>query len=116
MAPDKGTVAITLNRSLPCGYRQVPPNRAQPPGRDTLSLRLEDGLIGLVGVLHSDGVGELVQHSLLEGLQSLVVMPSAHKLLILRVQPGKKLGSYNKDKAKNYVCGNNCPHFTILSH
>lgn len=58
---------------------------------DTLSFRLEDGLIGLVGMLHGDGVGELVQHSLLEGLQSLIVMPSAHKLLILEAKSKKKL-------------------------
>lgn len=54
-----------------------------PSGMDTLSLRLEDGLIRLVGVLHGDGMGELVQHSLLEGLQSFVVMPATYKLLIL---------------------------------
>lgn len=55
-------------------------------GVDTLSFRLEDGLIRLVGMLHSDGVGELIQHSLLEGLQPFVVMPSTHKLLILEVK------------------------------
>lgn len=55
-------------------------------GVDTLSFRLEDGLVGLVGVLHGDGVGELIQHSLLEGLQPFVVMPSTHKLLILEAK------------------------------
>lgn len=64
-------------------------------GADTLSFCLEDGLIGLVGVLHGDGVGELVQHSLLEGFQPLVVMPSTHKLLILEMKAKKKLGLYN---------------------
>ena len=34
---------------------------------DTLGLCLQDGLVGRVGVLHGDGVGELAQHSLLEG-------------------------------------------------
>lgn len=57
---------------------------------DTLSLCLEDGLVWLVGMLHGDGMGELVQHPLLEGLQSFVVMPSTHKLLILGVQAEKE--------------------------
>jgi hypothetical protein len=64
---------------------------------DTLSLCLEDGLVGLVGMLHGDGMGELVQHSLLEGLQSFIVMPSTYKLLILGVQSKQKLGLYNKE-------------------
>lgn len=55
-------------------------------GADTLRFRLEDGLVGLVGVLHGDGVGELGQHPLLEGLQPLVVVPSTHELLILGVE------------------------------
>lgn len=50
---------------------------------DTLSFRLEDGLVGLVGVLHGDGVGKLAEHPLLEGLQPLVVMPSTNELLVL---------------------------------
>lgn len=58
-------------------------------GVDTLSVRLEDGLVGLVGVLHGDGVGKLVQHPLLEGLQPLVVMPAAHELLVLEVKQQK---------------------------
>lgn len=65
------------------------PLEPSPPGMDTLSLRLEDGFVRLVGMLHGDGMGELVQHSLLEGLQSFVVMPSTYKLLILGVQPKK---------------------------
>lgn len=50
---------------------------------DTLSFCLEDGLVGLVGVLHGDGVGKLAEHPLLEGLQPLVVMPSTNELLVL---------------------------------
>lgn len=65
---------------------------------DTLRLGLEDGLVRLVGVLHGNGMGELIQHPLLEGLQPFVVMPSTHKLLILRVQSKTKLGLYNKEK------------------
>lgn len=61
----------------------APSGNAALPGADTLRLGLEDGLVGLVGVLHGDGVGELIQHPLLEGLQPLVVVPSADKLLVL---------------------------------
>lgn len=35
-------------------------------------------------MLHGDGVGELVEHPLLESLQPLVVMAAAHKLLVLQ--------------------------------
>lgn len=52
--------------------------------KDTLCVCLVYGLVGLVYVLHGDGVGELVEHPLLECLQPLVVMASAHKLLILQ--------------------------------
>lgn len=52
--------------------------------KDTLRIGLVDGLIGLVDVLHGDGVGELVEHPLLECLQPLVVMAAAHKLLVLQ--------------------------------
>lgn len=52
--------------------------------KDTLCVCLVYGLVGLVYVLHGDGVGELVEHPLLERLQPLVVMASAHKLLILQ--------------------------------
>lgn len=54
--------------------------------KDTLSLGLVDGLVRLVDVLHGDGVGELIQHALLEGLQPLIVMATAHKLLILQTR------------------------------
>ena len=74
-----------------CSQRPVGPSQNPAfPGVDTLSFCLEDGLIGLVGMLHGDGVGELVQHSLLEGLQSFVVMPSTHKLFILEVKSEKE--------------------------
>lgn len=56
------------------------------PGVDTLRLGLEDGLVGLVGVLHGDRVRELGQHPLLEGLEPLVVMPPTHKLLVLQAE------------------------------
>lgn len=52
--------------------------------KDTLSVGLVDGLVGLVDVLHGDGVGELVKHPLLEGFQPLVVMAAAHELLVLQ--------------------------------
>ena len=52
--------------------------------KDTLRLSLVNGLVGLVDVLHGDGVGELVQHPLLKSLQALVVMATTHKLLILQ--------------------------------
>lgn len=50
---------------------------------DTLGFSLVDGLVRLVGVLHCDGMRELIEHALLERLQTLVVMTTAHKLLIL---------------------------------
>lgn len=52
-------------------------------GKDTLCVRLVYGLVRLVDMLHGDGVGELVEHPLLESLQPLVVVAAAHKLLIL---------------------------------
>lgn len=58
-------------------------------GKDTLRVGLVDGLVWLVNVLHGDGVGELIEHPLLEGLQPLVVMAAAHKLLVLQ-RGGKK--------------------------
>lgn len=61
-------------------------------GKDTLRLCLVDSLVRLVDVLHGDGVGELVEHPLLERLQPLVVMATAHKLLILQRQDGEWRG------------------------
>lgn len=57
--------------------------------KDTLSICLVYGLVGLVDVLHGDGVGELVEHSLLESLQPLVIVAAAHKLLILQGEQQK---------------------------
>ena len=57
--------------------------------KDTLRVRLVYGLVRLVDVLHGDGVRELVEHSLLESLQPLVVMAAAHKLLILQRNGGR---------------------------
>lgn len=57
--------------------------RSHACGKDTLRVGLVDGLVGLVDVLHGDGVGELVEHPLLERLQPLVVMAATHKLLVL---------------------------------
>lgn len=48
-----------------------------------MGFSLVDGLVRLVGVLHCDGMRELIEHALLERLQTLVVMTTAHKLLIL---------------------------------
>lgn len=52
--------------------------------KDTLCVCLVYSLVWLVDVLHGDGVGELVEHPLLESLQPLIVMAAAHKLLILQ--------------------------------
>lgn len=57
--------------------------RSYARAKDTLGVGLVDGLVGLVDVLHGDGVGELVEHPLLERLQPLVVVAAAHKLLVL---------------------------------
>lgn len=57
--------------------------RSYARAKDTLGVGLVDGLVGLVNVLHGDGVGELVEHPLLERFQPLVVMAAAHKLLVL---------------------------------
>lgn len=51
--------------------------------KDTLGLALQDGVVGLVGVLHGDGLRELAEHPLLEGLQPLVVMATAHVFFVL---------------------------------
>lgn len=51
---------------------------------DTLGIGLVYSLVRLVGVLHGDGMRELVEHALLERLQTLVVMTTTHKLLILQ--------------------------------
>lgn len=51
--------------------------------KDTLGIALQDGVVGVVGVLHGDGLRELAEHPLLEGLQPLVVVATAHVLLIL---------------------------------
>ena len=52
--------------------------------KDTLCICLVYGLVRLVDVLHGDGVGELVEHPLLESLQPFVVMAAAHEFLILQ--------------------------------
>lgn len=57
---------------------------------DTLRFCLKDCLIWLICMLHSNGMWELIQHSLLEGLQSFVVMSSANEFLILRKKYEKK--------------------------
>lgn len=63
--------------------------RSHACAKDTLRVGLVDGLVGLVDVLHGDGVGELVEHPLLERLQPLVVMAAAHKLLVLWQRRGR---------------------------
>lgn len=74
-------------------YGQISPRLSEPTlgapwlpslPKDTLRVSLVYGLVGLVDVLHGDGVGELVEHPLLEGLQPLVVVAAAHKLLVLQ--------------------------------
>lgn len=54
-----------------------------PQKQDTLGVRLQNGFVGLVRVLHGDGLREFSQHPLLKGLKSFVVMTATHKLLIL---------------------------------
>lgn len=51
--------------------------------KDTLGITLQDGVVRVVGVLHGDGLRELAEHPLLEGLQPLVVMAAAHVLFVL---------------------------------
>lgn len=65
--------------------------------KDTLRVSLVDGLVGLVDVLHGDGVRELVEHPLLERLQPLVVMAAAHKLLVLQRE---ECGEEGKEEGK----------------
>lgn len=43
-----------------------------------------DGLVWLVGMLHGDGMREFIEHALLESFQTLIVMTTAYKLLILK--------------------------------
>ena len=52
-------------------------------GARTLSVPLQDGLVGLVGVLHGHGLRELSQHPLLDGFQPLVVVATTHELFVL---------------------------------
>lgn len=51
--------------------------------KDTLGVTLQDGVIRVVGVLHGDGLWELAEHPLLEGLQPLVVVATAHIFFVL---------------------------------
>ena len=51
--------------------------------KDTLGVALQDGVVRVVGVLHGDGLRELAEHPLLEGLQPLVVVAPAHVLFVL---------------------------------
>lgn len=54
------------------------------PCKDTLSVTLQDGVVGLVGMLHGDGLRKFPQHPLLKVLEPLVVIAAAHKLLVLQ--------------------------------
>lgn len=45
---------------------------------------MQDGVVGLVGMLHGDGLREFPQHPLLKVLQPFVVIAAADKLLVLR--------------------------------
>ena len=65
--------------------------------RDTLGVALQDGLVGLIRVLHGDGLGEFSQHPLLEGLQPFVVVASTDELFVL-VAKHKKTKKKTKNK------------------
>lgn len=52
--------------------------------KDTLGITLQYGVIGVVWVLHCDGLGELAQHPLLEGFQPLIVVAPTHILFVLQ--------------------------------
>lgn len=88
-------VCISTRLTVPAQHGQTCPHSVNEfvctplsIAKDTLRFCLVYGLVRLVDVLHGDGVGELVEHPLLESLQPLVVMAAAHKLLIL--QRGKE--------------------------
>ena len=65
----------------------LPSHGPSPPplhgSKDTLGVTLQDGVIRVVGVLHGNGLRELAEHPLLEGLQPLVVVAPAHVLFVL---------------------------------
>lgn len=67
------------------GWAAPPRGPALRPrvSKDTLGIALQDGIVGAVGVLHGDGLRELAEHPLLEGFQPLVVVATAHVLLVL---------------------------------
>lgn len=73
------------------------------PAEDTLRVGLVYGLVGLVDVLHGDGVGELVEHPLLEGLQPLVVVAATHKLLVLQSRGDGGGGEEKKETTRGYT-------------
>lgn len=45
---------------------------------------MQDGVVGLVGMLHGDGLRKFPQHPLLKVLKPLVVVAAADKLLVLQ--------------------------------
>lgn len=51
-------------------------------------------------MLHGDGVGELVEHPLLEGLQPLVVVAAAHKLLVLQSRAEERGGEERRRRER----------------
>lgn len=52
--------------------------------KDTLSVTLQDGVVGLVGMLHGDGLWKFPQHPLLKVFEPFVVITATDKLLVLQ--------------------------------
>lgn len=84
-----GNLACKANitaEGQPTGWASPPrpqPTSPNQASKDTLGITLQDGVVGVVWVLHGNGLGELAEHPLLEGLQPLVVMATAHVFFVL---------------------------------
>lgn len=71
-----------------CPYAALPlcsvPSAFALSQKDTLGIALQYGVIGVVWVLHCNGLGELAQHPLLEGFQPLIVVAPTHIFFVLQ--------------------------------
>lgn len=78
--------ANAVDKGQLTGWASHPSTRALLPhqvSKDTLGIALQDGVVRVVGVLHGNSLWELAEHPLLEGLQPLVVMATAHVFFVL---------------------------------